>query len=381
MSVAQGVLAVVVSALAIGALVRLLRRTLRGHTPKRSLSVAYFVAGALAAAVALATEGLVLSWLDLSIVATRATAVSAMLVMILFVAPLEEGLKFGIAWSSIRFGHVRQSVGSISVAVIVAAGFATAESVWLSLTRPLSLYSAAQVLVALPPHFLCAGLWSYVLGRGKPGQRRAIVALVWGATTLAHAVCDHIVFGRGPGMLAFAAPPMAALAVLFWVAVRDAVRSRPRSSRESIPPAEPVPLRVMRRALRQSNQPLMLHWIGIGALVNIGVVVACLALAVYVGHRLGLNFADADETDLRANAPIVLLGTAVLAAFPLAGFLVARASRATSVLEPALATAVAIFAVVGLVSAMSPVAVLFALAVAPIAFGLACGGAWFGRDQ
>jgi hypothetical protein len=125
----------------------------------------------------------------------------------------------------------------------------------------------------------------------------------------------------------------------------------------------------------------MLHWIGVGALVNVGVVLAFLALAVYAGHRLGVDFAGADEADMRANGPIVLLGAAVLAAFPVAGYLVARASGATSVLEPALATGLAIFAVVALLSAMAPIAILFALALAPIAFGLACGGAWFGRGQ
>jgi len=125
----------------------------------------------------------------------------------------------------------------------------------------------------------------------------------------------------------------------------------------------------------------MVHWIIFGALVNVGVILAALALAVYLGHRIGVDFAAADEADMRSNGPIVLLGAAVTMAFPVAGYLVARASGTTSVLEPAMATAVALFVVVTLLSMTAPVAVLFALAVAPVAFGLACGGAWLGLSR
>jgi hypothetical protein len=134
----------------------------------------------------------------------------------------------------------------------------------------------------------------------------------------------------------------------------------------------------MRQALKRSDRPLMLHWIAIGALVTLGVTLSLLALAVYLGHRVGIDFALADEADVRSSGPLVLLGIAVLAAFPFAGYLVARASAATSVLEPAMGAGVAIVMVLLTLSATAPVAVIFALAVAPVAFVLACGGAWFG---
>jgi hypothetical protein len=128
----------------------------------------------------------------------------------------------------------------------------------------------------------------------------------------------------------------------------------------------------MQRALRRSDRPLMLHWIAIGALVTLGVMIASVALAVYLGHSLGIDFASADESDVRSSGPLVLVGVAILAGFPFAGYLVARASAATSVLEPAMGAAVAIAAAVALLSLAAPVAVVFALAVAPLAFGLAC---------
>jgi hypothetical protein len=107
-------------------------------------------------------------------------------------------------------------------------------------------------------------------------------------------------------------------------------------------------------------------------------MLVALATAVFVGHRVGIDFAMADEGDVRSTGPLLLLGVAFLSAFPIAGYLVARASSATSVLEPALGAALALVAVVAMVSMASPVSVVFALAVAPVAFGLACGGAWFG---
>jgi len=88
-----------------------------------------------------------------------------------------------------------------------------------------------------------------------------------------------------------------------------------------------------------------------------------------------------DQEDVRSSGPLVLLGSAVLAAFPLAGYLVARASSATSVLEPAMGAGLAIAAVVALLSVTAPIAVAFALAVAPVAFVLACSGAWFGLSR
>jgi hypothetical protein len=123
---------------------------------------------------------------------------------------------------------------------------------------------------------------------------------------------------------------------------------------------------------------LLVHWIILGTLVTLGVMIVALAAAVYVGHRVGLDFALADEGDVRSIAPLALLGVGFLTAFPIAGYLVARASAASSVLEPALGAGLALVAVVAFFSMAAPVSVVFALAVAPVAFALACGGAWFG---
>jgi hypothetical protein len=78
---------------------------------------------------------------------------------------------------------------------------------------------------------------------------------------------------------------------------------------------------------------------------------------------------------------LVLLGVAVLAAFPIAGYLVARASSAGGLLEPALAAALTVGLLVAVFWLAAPIGVLLALAVAPIALALACGGTWIGQER
>jgi hypothetical protein len=107
------------------------------------------------------------------------------------------------------------------------------------------------------------------------------------------------------------------------------------------------------------------------------------AFAIYAGRRLGVDFAAIDraESTSAAAAPLLLLACAVLAAFPISGYLVARASASDGVLEPALSAAVAIVAVLVMLGLAAPVALVLALSFAPIAFALACGGAWVGLSR
>jgi hypothetical protein len=125
----------------------------------------------------------------------------------------------------------------------------------------------------------------------------------------------------------------------------------------------------------------MVHWIALGALVTLGLVIVALATAVYLGHRLGIDFTLANESNLRSMGPLALLGSFVLMAFPCSGYLVARASAAQSVLEPAMASGLALLLVMLMLSVTEPLALVVAVAVAPVAFALACGGAWFALDR
>jgi RsiW-degrading membrane proteinase PrsW (M82 family) len=301
---------------------------------------------------------------------------AALLTLFLFVAPMEEAAKLLVVVPVLRKGRLKTPREGVLFAAAVAAGSSAAESA-AGLLGSTDLLSCIRAVAGMPAQFFCAGAWGYALG-SKVQRRTRWFPWVFLVATIVHALYDHIVFGRGPGVLVLSVPLALMMFLLAWSVLRDVAPAPGASSSLAAALPEPPSLRAMRRALRRSNAPLMLHWIAFGALVNVGVVLAFLAGAVWIGHRAGFDFAAADEADLGSNAPLVLLGTSVLVAFPVAGYLVARASGATSVLEPALSSALAIVLVVAVLSLTAPVALLFAAAVAPVAFGLACAGGWFG---
>src|SRR5690606_2113583 len=114
---------------------------------------------------------------------------------------------------------------------------------------------------------------------------------------------------------------------------------------------------------------------------NLGMTLCFLAAAVFLGHRYGVDFSQAEAAGFEGILPVALLGGALLAAFPVSAYLIARASRAVSVLEPAWATGASIFAVIALFSVTEPTALVIAMGVAPVGFTLACAGAWFGLER
>jgi hypothetical protein len=111
-------------------------------------------------------------------------------------------------------------------------------------------------------------------------------------------------------------------------------------------------------------------------------MLSMMAVAVWTGHQVGLDFSAIEREDTStAIVPLVLITSSILAAFPLSGYLVTKASGSDGVLEPALSAALAIVAVLVMLGLAAPVALVFALAFAPIAFALACMGAWFGLGK
>lgn len=369
-----------VAALPLAVAVQLWRRVTRlGHVPRRWTTFVV-IGGVVLGMVAAWAERLVLGWTELSFEVARSGTGGALLAMVLLAAPLEEGLKVMLVWPLVGARALSNARLGVTYAACAGAGFAAGETLALGLTSEPSWVMTARLLVGLPAQPFFAGLWGYALGsRGPTRSRRFVVA--WVSAMLLHALFAHIVFGRGPGQLVLVTPMLVAMALLSWIALRDVAPdpgSRPSLllSISHIP--EPPSLQSVRRALKRSDRPLMLHWIAIGALVTLGVVIVALGGAVYFGHALGIDFAAADESDVRATGPLILLGSATLAGFPIAGYLVARASAAHSVLEPAMGAGLAIVLAVTLLSLATPVAAVFGLAAAPLAFALACAGAWFG---
>ncbi len=356
------------------ALFALTERPLRSALSLGRLWIAFLllVGGALGA-LSFYGEALFWSLSGLSLVATNQVALASILAMLLFAAPLEEGSKLLAVWSVHQLGRLRKRADAVVAAVAVGAGFAASEGV-LYLLQPSPLALAwLRVLLGACAHVFFAGVWGAVLGTRS---RLHLLSITWFACMVVHGLFDHVVFGRGEGTLVVSLPLLVMMVVLGWLLMREV-----RQGEVWVPRPvglAPPSLRELQAAMRRRQQPLMLRWIIAGTFVTTGVVIASLALAVAAGHEMGIDFSVADEADMRSNGPLMLLGAAVLMAFPVAGYLVARASASRSVLEAAMGAALAITVVVALLSLAAPVAVVFALAVAPVAFGLACLGAWFG---
>ncbi len=300
---------------------------------------------------------------------------SSLMAMLMFAAPLEEGSKVLSVWPLHKLHRLKHRADGLLAATAVATGFAIAESILYLQSTSAELPGLRSALGSLA-HVCFAALWGYVLGQRS---KLHLLSMTWLLSMIFHGLFDHIVFGRGVGTLVVGVLLSLALLGLCGLIIRDVFHEEDEMLQVSqAPRLQDLTLKDLTQALRRRDQPLMLHWILFGALVNTGVVLACLAAGVYFGHQLGVDFAAADEGDMRSNGPLVLLGAAVTAAFPIAGYLIARASGTRSVLEPAMGAAAAIAVVVTLLSMAAPIAVVFALAVAPLAFGLACAGAWFG---
>jgi len=264
------------------------------------------------------------------------------------------------------------------------SGYCAAETLVLLLQPDAVGLSLAHALLAMPAGLFCTGLWGFFLGP-RPGFRWSRFALAWLVAVLLEGLYDHVLFHRGPGFLVALLPLLAVISVGTYAGLssRSGCDLLPPSGRKSLLtqlPHTPT-LSEVTAALNPRGHRLMISWTVLGVLVVFGVTLSALGAAVYLGNRLGIDFTHADEADLHANSPLLLLGSAVLVAFPVAGYLIARASGSESVLETAIASGLAILAAAALLSMTEPLAVVFVLAVAPVAFSLACAGAWLASRQ
>ncbi|HSC88114.1 MAG TPA: PrsW family glutamic-type intramembrane protease [Polyangiaceae bacterium] len=311
----------------------------------------------------------------------RGGLLSAGLVVLAF-APLEEGMKLAAVWPSVARGRVPSERSGAVQAVLVAGGFAAVESLaWFLLWGHTGWDESLRTLIALPGHFFFAGAWGYVLGGS---QRERWLVPSWIGCALLHGTYDYIVFGRGLGFLVLVIPMLVAMALGLRRLLDESRHSAPPSSSGRLSSHslfDMSQIGSIRDVVDRKGQPVLVHWIVLGALVTLGVMLCFLALAVYVGHRIGVDFALADEAGVEAALPIGLLGAALLLAFPVSAYLVARASGAHSVLEPAWSTGAAIVIVLALFSVTEPTALVVALGIAPVGFALACVGAWLGLER
>jgi hypothetical protein len=338
----------------------------------RRLTLWVAFGGAVAGVVAVHVERVVLGWTDLSLEVSRSGVSGALLATFLLAAPLEEGLEVLVVWTLYRRRRIGSARLGLTYAVAAAAGLAAVKTA-LAPLAPGDQLTLVRSLLAAPAQLFFAGLWGYALGATRLHDRWFRVA--WFVAMLLHGLYDHIVWGRGPGLLVTAIPMLLFMATGTVLALRGEERIVRLSSID-----QPT-IDAVRARLTHPERPVMLRWIIAGAFVTLGLIVTLVAGAVVLGNRFNIDFALADEADVRSSGPLVLLGIAVLAAFPISGYLVARASSAHGLLEPAAAAVLTLGVLVFMLWLAAPIGVLFALATAPIALGLACGGAWIGLER
>jgi RsiW-degrading membrane proteinase PrsW (M82 family) len=354
------------------------RRVSALGSASRRFALLTFLCGGALAFVAAAVERAVLDFTMLSFEARVSGTASALLASFLLAAPLEEALKTLVVWPLYRMRRINGPRLGMCYAVVTAAGFGAVLGLVRLWSAPFDWVLGLRVLCQVPPHLFFAGVWGYALG-ARRGQSGNWFAVTWLVSVALQGLYQHIVWGRGPGFLSAVVPLLGFMLLGAAVVLRQVDPQAKVLAKLRLP--EPPRLSLVTEALNPRDQPLMLRWVVLGAFVNVGLMFTLLVAAVALGHRLGVDFSAADESDMTSAGPLALLGAAVLAAFPLAGYLVARASSSTGVLEPALAAAIALAAIVAVLALVAPLGVLFALAVAPLAFGLACGGAWIGLER
>ena len=358
-----------------------------------------FALGVVAAVPTFYLQQRAAAWTGLDVRTSVAGNAGALVFQFALVSPTRELAKVAACWPAFRSRHFAEPFDGVVYASTAAMGFAAYDGAWHLHAHPVGGIWIARVLLALPAHLFFACLWGYALGRAKQVKRPgAMFPLTWFAATIGHAFYAHFVYGRGPGALVAVAPMLLGMGGIAGLMARDLRVRGDRSSRvpsssspdgfggrlslTSIGPASsnrPPSLRAVRDALRRADQPIMLRWIAAGALVTIGAMILGLSASIAFGHYAHVDFAAVDEHDVSTTAPVALLGAGLLAAFPLSGFLVARASGLPTLLEPALSAALAITATLVLLGLAAPIAMVFALAFSPVALALACAGAWVGR--
>ena len=350
----------------------------------RGIVALTFALGAVAAAAALIVTQRAAARTGLDVRVSAAGETGALVFLFFVVAPIQETAKVAAAWPAFRSKHLDEAFDGVVYSAASSLGFAAIENALVLRAHPTGAIWVARALLALPAHVFFACIWGYALARAKHAKRRLpIFPAAFIATIAAHGLYAHFVYGRGPGALLAVTPLLAVMGVVAWMLARD-LRARgerpspvPSTSRGRLAHlAQPPSLSAVRSALRRADEPVKIRWILFGALVTLGAMIVGLAGGVLAARVLHVDLSTVNEHELSTAAPALLLGMGVLGSFPTSGWLVARAAHVRTLLEPALASVLALAITLVTLGFAAPFAVVFGLAVSPIAWMLSCAGAW-----
>jgi RsiW-degrading membrane proteinase PrsW (M82 family) len=366
-------------------------RTDRNREP-RWLVVLTFVLGSLGALLALVVTSRAAALTGLDVRVSAAGESGALVFLFLVVAPTHEAAKVAAAWPAFLSRHFDEPYDGVVYSAAAALGFAAVENGFVLRAHPTGAIWIARTLLALPAHVFFACLWGYALGRAR--QSKVSIPIFPPAFVLAiaaHGLYEHFVYGRGPGALLAVSPLLAAMGAVAWVLARDLRARGDRLSRVPSPyggrlsrlsiESQPPSLSAIGNALKHGEgEPVKVQWVLLGALVTIGGMLVGVAAGVIAAHAMHIDLSSVDEHDVGAAAPALLVGLGVLASFPTSGWLIARAAGVRTLLEPALASVLALVVTLVCLGLSAPFTVVFGLAVSPVAWVLSCFGAWIGRE-
>jgi RsiW-degrading membrane proteinase PrsW (M82 family) len=299
------------------------------------------------------------------------------------VGPLREASKVLATWPAFRSKHFDEPYDGLVYSASAALGFAVVEGIVLAPAES-SVVALLRILLALPANVFFAVVWGYALGRAKQLEgSRVLFPLTWFAATLAHALFLYLLYNPHESALLGTLPLLLAMGGVTLAVGRD-LRARSltsaRSSLVSLSRLPAVPsFDAVRKSLRRTDAPIRFRWILLGTLVTLGSMVLGAVSAALFGRWAHIDFSIVNENDISTAAPLLLLAVGLLGSFVLSGYLIARASRLPSLLEPALASACAIVLTLVALGLTVRVGLLLGLSCAPIAWLFACGGAWLGR--
>jgi RsiW-degrading membrane proteinase PrsW (M82 family) len=355
------------------------------------LVITTFLLGATLATASLLVVARAATLTGLDVRASAAGESGALVFLFLVAAPIQEASKVAAAWPALLSKHVDEPYDGVVYAASAALGFAAVENAFVLRTHPSGGIWLARALLALPSHVFFACLWGYALGRAKHAKFRfPIFPAAFAIAIAARGLYAHFVYGRGPGSLLAVSPLLAAMGVVAWVLNRD-LRERHARGTGVLPPSsrrwsrlsavapQPPSLSAVRAALTRADEPVKMRWVLFGATVTIGAMLTGLAGGVLAARLLHIDLSAVDEHEVGRAAPALLLGMGLLAAFPTSGWAIARAAGVQTILEPALATVLALVVTLTCLGLAAPSAVVFGLALSPIAWLLSCAGAWMGR--
>jgi hypothetical protein len=353
----------------------------------------------LAASALGALGGLGVFWLEGAVRVSYDLGQGAALPLVLtaaVLAPAEEGLKIGALWPSLWMGGVPRGERGLALSVAASSGLAAAQHAALVVASPeLGAWALLRLALSVPAQALPSTLWGHALGRrdarGRPPRR---LPLVWALAVAARGVLGHaLTLGRASGALV-ALGVLAALGAISYFNGIFRVHagplpppasgrlSSPGSGRLSSPGSvrslPPSSLFRALESLRRRQRPLKAGRVLLGAFALHGALLVGAGSAFTFGGKLGLDMAALGAARETPVGPLAWLVGVSLGAFPVGGFLIARASDDALVAEVALAALCAASLFLAHLGLLAPATLAYGIAGVPAAVALACAGAWYG---